>query len=92
MKEKEYLDRMLDLLVDMSQHCINKDKPIEDKCKCVDCDLSWNFSICNNGCFLVNILDNNDFIGDLTCACVYNDVDYEDRVNKVMEILFPEYE
>lgn len=90
MQGKEYLDRMLDLLVDISKHCINKDKPLEDKSRCVDCALGWSLSICNYGCFYVNLLDNNDFIDDLKSACISSGVDYADRLNKLTEILITE--
>lgn len=92
MQGKEYLDRMLDLLVDISKHCINKDKPLEDKSRCVDCALGWSLSICNYGCFYVNLLDNNDFIDDLKNACISSGVDYENRLNKLTEILVTECE
>ena len=90
MKEKEYLDRMLDLLVDMSNHCKYKDTPIEGKSKCVDCGLKWNFNIRNHGCLLVDLMANDDFIDDLRSACISSGVDYESRLSKLTDILITE--
>ena len=92
MKGKEYIERILDLLVDMATHCENKDTPTEGKCKCVDCELSWNFNIRDHGCLLVNIMNNQDFMDDLISTCVANKIDYADKLNKVADIFVTECE
>lgn len=91
MKGREYLELLLNLLVDMSNHCKYKDTPIEGKAKCVDCGLKWNFNIREHGCLLVKIMDNQDFIDDLTSACEANNVDYRDRLNKIADMFVTNY-
>lgn len=92
MKSKELINNQLDLLVKMAEHCINRDKP-DDEIKCNNCSLSWNFSLSNNGCFLVEIMDRNDkFIDDLISRCIANDIEYKDKLNKVADIFVTECE
>ena len=50
MEGKDLIIKMLNLLVEMAEHCINKDKP-KDNIKCADCALCWNFGLSGNGCF-----------------------------------------
>lgn len=91
MKGRAYLELLLDLLVNMANHCEHKDTPVEGKAKCIDCQLSWNFDIRNHGCLLVNIMDNQDFVDDLTSACEANGVDYKDRLNKIADMFVTNY-
>lgn len=88
---RHYIEKLLDLLVEMADHCNKKDTPVEGKAKCIDCQLSWNFSIRDHGCLLVNLMDNQDFIDDLTSACEASGVDYRDRLNKVADIFVTNY-
>lgn len=77
---------MLDLLVEMAEHCNNMDKP-RGRAKCSNCALNWNFSLGNHGCFLVETIDNNDkFMDDLIGMCIYHKIDYKDKVNKIADI------
>lgn len=92
MQGKKYIEKMLDLLVDMANHCINKDKPEKDKGKCVDCALSWSFSLSNHGCFLVETIDYGEFIDNLENICIANDINYKERFNKLADIFVTEYE
>ena len=92
MEGKELIIKMLNLLVEMAEHCINKDKP-KDSIKCADCALCWNFSLCNNGCFLVETIGRNDkFIEDLESVCIAHDIDYKDKLNKISDIFITESE
>lgn len=91
MKGKEYLEKILDLLVEMSEYCINKDKPINE-IKCSDCDLCWNFSLSSHGCFLVEIIYNSEFIDILENVCIANNINYKDRLNKLADIFVTECE
>ena len=92
MEGKELIIKMLDLLVEMAEHCINKDKP-KDNIKCADCALCWNSSLFNNGCFLVEIINYNDkFIEDLESVCIAHDIDYKDKLNKISNIFITESE
>lgn len=86
MKGKEYIERTLDLLVDMAKHCISKEITVEGRSKCADCDLCWNFNIRNHGCLLVNMADNSDLLEDLISICEAHSIDYKDRLNKVANI------
>lgn len=88
---RHYIEKLLDLLVEMADHCNKKDTPVEGKAKCIDCQLSWNFSIRDHGCLLVNLMDNQDFIDDLTSACEASGVDYRDRLNRVADIFVTNY-
>lgn len=92
MKGKQYLELLLDLLVDMSNHCKYKDVPIEGKSKCIDCELQWDFNVMDYGCLLVNIIENNEFIDNLTSVCGYHNVEYNDRLNNVASIFDTGYE
>lgn len=87
MKGKEYIEKMLDLLVDMANHCTNKDTPVKNRAKCIDCALAWNFSIRSHGCLLVNIADNSDLLEDLINVCEDHDIEYKDKLNKLENIL-----
>ena len=70
MEGKDLIIKMLNLLVEMAEHCINKDKP-KDNIKCEDCALCWNFSLSSNGCFLVETIAHNDkFIEDFRKSIV----------------------
>lgn len=92
MQGKELIIKILDLLVEMAEHCVNKEKTT-DKSKCVDCALSWNFSIYNCGCFLVELVDNNDkFMDELINLCKLHNIDYIDKLNKVASIFTTESE
>ncbi|MGL4801937.1 MAG: hypothetical protein ACRC18_06700 [Cetobacterium sp.] len=92
MQSKELVEKMLDLLVDMSEHCINRVKS-GNKTKCENCSLSWSFGLCSHGCFLVETIDNNEkFIDDLTAACEYNNIEYKDKINKLANIFTTECE
>lgn len=86
MQGRHYIENLLDLLIEMADHCIHKDKPIEDKAKCVGCALSWTFSLRNHGCLLVNMIDNEDLIGDIMNVCEANNIDYRDKINKLYSI------
>lgn len=91
MKGRAYLEKLLDLLAEMADHCNKKDTPVEGRAKCIDCQLSWNFSIRDHGCLLVNIIDNDDLIADITCACEANGVDYKQRLNKIADMFVTNY-
>lgn len=92
MQDKELLIKTLDLLVEMSEHCTNKEKTT-DKSKCVDCALSWNFNIRDCGCFLVDLINYNDsFIDTLIKLCKINNIEYQDKLNKVASIIVTESE
>ena len=92
MEGKDLIIKMLDLLVEMAEHSINKDKP-KDNIKCADCALCWNSSLFNNGCFLVEIINYNDkFIEDLESVCIAHDIDYKDKLNKISDIFITESE
>lgn len=88
---RHYIEKLLDLLVEMADHCNKKDTPVEGKAKCIDCQLSWNFSIRDHGCILVNIIDNDDLINDIICVCEANNIDYKDRLNKLADIIDTNY-
>lgn len=92
MQGKELIIKILDLLVEMAEHCVNKEKTT-DKSKCVDCALSWNFNIRDCGCFLVELVDNNDkFMDELINLCKLHDIEYKDKLNKVANIFVTESE
>ena len=92
MQGKELIIKTLDLLVEMTEHCINKNKP-KDGNKCSDCALNWNFSLSNHGCFLVEIIDNNGkLMDDLENLCVLHDIEYKDKLNKIANIFGTECE
>lgn len=91
MEGKDLIIKMLNLLVEMAEHCINKDKP-KDNIKCADCALCWNFSLSSNGCFLVEIIDNSEFIDILENVCIANNINYKDRLNKLADIFVTECE
>lgn len=83
---------MLNLLVEIAEHCINKDKP-KDNIKYADCALCWNFGLSSNGCFLVETIDSNDkFIEDLESVCIAHDIDYKDKLNRLADIFITESE
>lgn len=94
MEGKELIERMLDLLVEMAEHCINKEKPKDQiKCKCVNCALSWTFGLTSYGCFLVEIVDNDeDFLDNLRNVCIENNIDCADRLNRLADIFGTECE
>lgn len=92
MEGKELINGQLDLLVKMAEHCTNKNKP-RGKIKCNNCALNWNFSLSDNGCFLVEMVDRNDkFIDDLISCCVANNIEYKDKLKKIADIFVTEYE
>lgn len=92
MEGKDLIIKMLDLLFEMAEHCINKDKP-KGNSKCVDCALCWNFSLSSNGCFLVETIDHNDkFIEDLESVCIAHDIDCKDKLNRIADIFITENE
>ena len=92
MEGKDLIIKMLNLLVEMSEHCINKDKS-KSNIKCADCSLCWNFSLYNNGCFLVETIAHNDkFIEDLESVCIAHGIDYKDELNKIADIFTTESE
>lgn len=92
MRGKELIIKTLDILVEMSEHCVNKEKTT-DKSKCVDCALMWDFNIRDCGCFLVELIYNNDsFIDTLIKLCKTNDIEYQDKLNKVASIIVTESE
>lgn len=92
MEGKDLIIKMLNLLVEMAEYCINKDKP-KDNIKCADCALCWNFSLSSNGCFLVETIAHNDkFIEDLESVCIAHDIDYKDKLNKIADIFITESE
>ena len=92
MEGKDLIIKMLNLLVEMAEHCINKDKP-KDNIKCADCALCWDFGLSSNGCFLVETVDSNDkFIEDLESVCIAHDIDYKDKLNRLADIFITECE
>lgn len=92
MQGKELIIKMLDLLVEMAEHCNDMYKPI-DGVKCSNCALNWNFSLGNHGCFLVETIDNNDkFMDDLISTCKYHNIEYKDKLNKLANIFVTECE
>ena len=92
MQGKELLVKTLDLLVEMAEHCANKEKTT-DKSKCTDCALCWDFGLSSNGCFLVETIDRNDkFIEDLESVCIAHDIDYKDKLNRLADIFITECE
>lgn len=92
MQGKELIIKMLDLLVEMSEHCTKIDKP-KSGVKCSDCALNWNFNLGNHGCFLVETIDNNDkFMDDLISMCTSHKIEYKDKINKMVDIFVTECE
>lgn len=86
MKAKELVIKQLDLLVEMAEHCTNKETH-NHTIKCPDCALSWNFRINNHGCFLVEIINNDKLFEDLESVCRYHNIDYQDKFNKIASII-----
>ena len=91
MQGKELIEKMLDLLVEMSEHCINKDKPMNE-IKCSDCALCWNFSLSSHGCFLVETINDSEFINNLENICIEHGISYKEKLNKIADIFVTEYE
>lgn len=85
---KELIIKMLDLLVEMADHCSKLEKPKDSsKCKCANCALNWDFNLGNHGCFLVETIDNNEkFMEDLISTCKYHDIEYISKTNKIASI------
>lgn len=84
MQGKYLIIKMLDLLVEMSEHCMNRDK-LKHKCKY--CELSWKFGLSSCGCFLVETIENNSkFIENLESVCLSNNIDYKEKLNKIEDI------
>lgn len=92
MQGKGLIINMLDVLVDMSEHCIHMEKPKEGA-KCSNCALGWNYNIRNHGCFLVETVGNyNEFLDVLVLVCEENNIDYKDKLNKVAGIFVTDCE
>lgn len=91
MSSKKLMEEMLDLLVKMSEHCKNKKREVPNKSKCFNCEMHMNFSITRHGCFLVDALENYEFIDSIRDVCEYQNIKCEDKLNKIMEIFEEEY-
>lgn len=85
MKDRNLIVKMLDILVEMAEHCNNKEKP-ENTVKCCGCAMAWDFGLCSHGCFLVNTVENSEFIDDLINVCIEHKIDYQDKLNKIASI------
>ena len=86
MSSKKLMEEMLELLVKMSEECKNRKEDISHKSKCFDCSMSMNFSIRRHGCFLIDTLENCDFVDLLKDVCKYQNIEYENKLNKVEEV------
>ena len=91
MNSKKIMEEMLDLLVKMSEHCKNRKREVFNKSKCFNCEMHMNFSITRHGCFLVDTLENYEFIDLIKDVCEYQNIEYKNKLNKVMEIFEEEY-
>lgn len=85
MKGKDLTVKLLDTLVEMADYCKDMDKiKHEGKIKCSNCELNWRFGLGNHGCFLVETIYNNDkFLYNLIDLCKYQNIEYEDKINKI---------
>ena len=86
MSNKKLMEEMLDLLVKMSDHCKNKKTEMINQSKCINCEMHMNFSITRHGCFLVDTVENYEFIDSIKDVCKYQNIEYGYKLNKVMEI------
>lgn len=85
------IDKQLDLLIEMANYCKTMERISTDKSKCFNCKIHFNFNLGNHGCFLVETLENKEFINILIDTCKYQDVKYKEKLDKVMEIYDEEY-
>lgn len=91
-KGKELVEEMLYLLVKMSTHCKTLERTDENKVKCSNCSMSRYFSLGNHGCFLVETLENYEFIDSLKSTCRYQNIEFESKLNKAVSIFVTECE
>ena len=86
------INRQLDLLVEMAEHCKNRKQISRELSKCFNCNIHFNFNLGSHGCFLVETLENDDFMNILIDTCKYRGIEYKEKIDKIMEIFNEEYE
>ena len=85
-KERQLINKLLDVLVEMSNHCNSMESNIPNKSKCVNCGFARDFGIIDSGCLLVDILENEYFLHTIKSTCLYHDIECENKLNQAMEI------
>lgn len=84
--KKIFAERMLDLLVEMSEYCLNKKKNDTSNVKCDGCQNERRYGYANTGCLLVDLIDNNDFIDLINDTCEYHNIETKNKINKILSI------
>ena len=90
--EEKFIKEILDVLVRMSDHCKKRESTDNNSSKCINCGMVRDFGYSNSGCLLVDILDNTDFVDVLVDTCKYQNIEYIDKLNEIMDIFITEYE
>lgn len=85
-KEKELIDKLLDIIVEMSEHCMSMKSEILNKSKCSNCGFKRDFGLSNNGCLLVDILENYELVDVIIDTCRYQEIVCEDKLEQAMRI------
>lgn len=86
------INKQLDLLVEIAEYCKSMKRVSKDKSKCFNCKIHFSFNLGNHGCFLVETLENDDFMNILIDTCEYQGIEYREKIDKIMEIYNEEYE
>ena len=85
-KEKQLINKLLNVLVEMSNHCNCMESEMPNKSKCIGCGFKIDFGVTNCGCLLVDILENYELIDLIRDTCRYQNIKCEDKLNQAMEI------
>lgn len=86
MQGKELLKDLLYLLERMSEHCTSMEKTDKSLSKCINCAMRRDFGYNNAGCLLVDMIENYEFMDLLKDTCKFQQIDYKDKINKVIKI------